>query len=65
MKNKTDKVTIYQSAWNSEWRWRIKSPNGRILAASSEGFKSKAGAERNLERSYRSLCRHFFLPRKK
>lgn len=59
MKHKADKVVFYQSAWNSDFRWRIKSRNGRIVAASSEGFKTKAGAERNLERTYSGLLRYF------
>jgi uncharacterized protein YegP (UPF0339 family) len=31
-----------------EWRWRIKSPNNRILADSAEGYKSKGGAANGL-----------------
>lgn len=30
-----------------EWRWRLKHGNGRILAASSEGFASRRNARRN------------------
>jgi uncharacterized protein YegP (UPF0339 family) len=31
-----------------EWRWRFVSPNGRIMADSSEGYAS----ERNARRAY-------------
>ena len=27
-----------------EWRWRLKSPNGRIVADSGEGYKTAHGA---------------------
>lgn len=27
-----------------EWRWRLKAPNGRIVATSGEGYKRIAGA---------------------
>lgn len=33
-----------------EWRWRLVSRNGNIIADSSEGYASKSGAERALER---------------
>lgn len=39
-------ITIYRT--KGEWRWRLKSKNGRIVAASSEGFKTRAGCVRNL-----------------
>lgn len=35
---------IYQGA-DGEWRWRLRSSNGQILA-SGEGYKTKAGALR-------------------
>lgn len=30
-------VTVYRQM-DSEWRWRIQAPNGRILAISSESY---------------------------
>ena len=30
------------------WRWKLVARNGRIVAASSEAFVDKRGAERNL-----------------
>ena len=32
-----------------EWRWRIQSPNGQIIAVSGEGYKNKADAQKILE----------------
>ncbi len=31
------------------WRWRLKSHNGRIVAASSQNFSTKQAAENNFE----------------
>lgn len=41
------KFEIYPDA-AGEWRWRLKSSNGRVVA-SGEGYKTKAGAERGTE----------------
>ena len=30
-----------------KWRWRVISPNGKIIASSGQGFASKQGAQRN------------------
>lgn len=35
--------TIYKDR-NSEFRWRFKSSNGRIIADSAEGYTSEANA---------------------
>lgn len=32
-----------------EWRWTIQSRNGRIVGASSEGYKNRGMCLRNLE----------------
>lgn len=37
--------SIFQS-----WRWRLKSPNGKILADSGEGYSTKAGCRRAISR---------------
>lgn len=37
------KFNIYRDN-NSEWRWRLVSRNGRIIADSGEGYKGKSGA---------------------
>ena len=28
-----------------EWRWRLKAPNGQVIATSGEGYKDKTGCE--------------------
>ncbi|MDX2057293.1 MAG: DUF1508 domain-containing protein [Gemmatimonadales bacterium] len=35
---------------NGDFRWRLKSANGRILAQSSEGYQSRAGCLTAIER---------------
>jgi hypothetical protein len=37
------------------WRWRLVARNGRIVAASSEGFTTRRDAERNFLRMMRML----------
>ena len=37
------KFEIYRDA-RREFRWRLKSANGRIIADSGEGYVSKSGA---------------------
>ena len=32
-----------------EWRWRLRHQNGNIIADSSEGYSSKAGAENGIQ----------------
>jgi len=44
-----DKFEVYQDK-RGEWRWRRKASNGQIVGASSEGYKSKADAEANMNR---------------
>lgn len=36
-------MTFYRDS-RKEWRWRLKSPNGRIVAESGEGYKRLGGA---------------------
>lgn len=31
-----------------EWRWRLRAPNGHVIADSGEGYASKQGAERGI-----------------
>ena len=42
------KIIFYQDAI-AEWRWNIVARNGRIIGASTEGFKRRKTAEKNLE----------------
>ena len=39
------KIQIYKDK-RGEWRWRIKTKNGRVIADSAEGYKRKSGAAR-------------------
>jgi uncharacterized protein YegP (UPF0339 family) len=41
------RVTLYKDR-RGEWRWRIRSKNGRIVDSSSEGFRRRGTALRNL-----------------
>ena len=38
------KFEIYKDK-RGEWRWRLKAPNGRIMADSAEGYKTKDWCE--------------------
>jgi uncharacterized protein YegP (UPF0339 family) len=44
---------LYQTAGKGKrgWRWRCKAANGKIVAASSESFSSKAAARINAGRT--------------
>ena len=37
-----------------EWRWRLESSNGRIMADSGEGYKTRAGCLRAIKRVQQS-----------
>lgn len=39
---KRPKIEIYKDE-KGEYRWRLKAPNGRIIADSAEGYKTKTG----------------------
>lgn len=41
------KFEVFQDA-AGEWRWRLKSSNGQIVA-SGQGYKTNAGAKRGCE----------------
>jgi uncharacterized protein YegP (UPF0339 family) len=45
---RTPKFEIYRDS-KSEFRWRLKAPNGRIIAESGEGYKRKEACEDALE----------------
>jgi uncharacterized protein YegP (UPF0339 family) len=42
------KFELYKSS-NGEFRWRLKSGNGQIIATSGEGYTSKAGAANGID----------------
>jgi len=41
---------IYYKDSRDEWRWRLKASNGRILADSGEGYKSKQDCLDDIDR---------------
>lgn len=41
-------VEFYRSRWTRKHRWRITADNGRIIAASTQGYWNKSAAENNL-----------------
>ena len=46
-----DDTEVYQDA-AGEWRWRVKAPNGEIIADSGEGYTRREDAERAMERVF-------------
>jgi uncharacterized protein YegP (UPF0339 family) len=40
----------YYKDAKSEWRWRLKASNGRILADSGEGYKSEKECKDDIDR---------------
>jgi uncharacterized protein YegP (UPF0339 family) len=46
----TDKLTfeVYEDK-AKEYRWRLKAPNGQVIAASSEGYKARADCEKAID----------------
>lgn len=49
MAGEKDKFEVYQDK-RGEWRWRRLATNGKIVGAASEGYKSKADCEANMNR---------------
>ena len=43
------KFDVYEDN-KKEYRWKLKSGNGQVVASSSEGYKAKADAEEAVER---------------
>ncbi len=41
-------IQFYQDKYD-KWRWRIKAENGVIVGAASQGFHTRAYAEKNLD----------------
>jgi uncharacterized protein YegP (UPF0339 family) len=40
----------YYEDSKSEWRWRLKASNGRILADSGEGYKTESECNADIDR---------------
>ena len=45
-----DKWEFYEDA-SGDWRWRRTAPNGRIVGASTEGYRNKGDCEDNARRN--------------
>lgn len=45
-----DQWEIYRDN-RSEWRWRRKASNGRVVGASTEGYKNRTDCEANARRN--------------
>ena len=48
------KFELYKSS-NGEFRWRLKSSNGQIIATSGEGYTTKASAQNGHQRVSQAL----------
>jgi len=49
MVGENDKLEVYKDK-RGEFRWRRTASNGKVVGASTEGYKSKADAEANMNR---------------
>ncbi len=56
---KTPQTEFYQDTAENH-RWRLKHGNGKILAAASEGFATKASAKRNFKAVRSAMARALF-----
>ena len=45
-----DKWNFYQDP-KKDWRWTRIAPNGKVVGASTEGYKSKHSCEENARRN--------------
>lgn len=45
------RARIYRDA-SGQWRYSVKAGNGRVVAASEEGFRNRSTAERRVEKIY-------------
>lgn len=54
------KLTIYKDK-NNDWRWTITAKNGKIIAASTEGYKRKRSVIANLKSIGESLEYHDYV----
>ena len=45
-----DKFSFHQSR-NGDWRWSRTAPNGRIVGASTEGYRNQADCKANARRN--------------
>ena len=59
MAGEKDNFELYKDK-KGEWRWRRMATNGRVVGASSEGYKAKRDAEANMQRGYKESDRWEF-----
>jgi uncharacterized protein YegP (UPF0339 family) len=52
------KLTLYRDPYG-DWRWRLQARNGRIVAASEEGFSRRPRAQAKGERVARATYGDF------
>jgi uncharacterized protein YegP (UPF0339 family) len=45
----------YYKDARGEWRWRLKAPNGRIIADSGEGYANESECLADIDRVKRSF----------
>lgn len=50
MAGEKDKWEFYKDK-GDDWRWRRTAPNGKIVGASSEGYKNKSDCIANAKRN--------------
>ena len=48
-------LEFYKTKWRKEWRWRIIANNGKVIAASSEGYKNKQDCIYNAKSTSKSI----------
>lgn len=39
---------VYKSGHDGQWYWRLRAPNGRIIAVAGEGYRTKQGCTRGM-----------------
>lgn len=47
------KFDLFQ-AENGDWRWRVKSPNGKVVGESGEGYKEAKDAVRGFVKCWQT-----------
>lgn len=52
---KTSKIEVYKDR-NGEYRWRLVSSNGKVLADSGEGYKRKYGVIKAIAAVRKGMC---------
>lgn len=56
------KIEFYKTFWSREWRWRVKSSNGKTVGASSESFKNRKDCIGNAQLLLDALSMYFAQP---